>query len=131
MTPDELEDELTDRFKLPFCGCGSSKQWPYLIGGISLLSELQTVRSALCFRTERDVWKPFYEGWEQRCLDHFGSESGADFFWHWINESPARLAEHGGSVPGWLTDDGVKLRDILWQCKVEDFDLVGPEDLRL
>lgn len=49
----------------------------------------------------------------------FGSDGEMYFFWYWADNEG--LTEHGGSVPGWLTERGeVLLRQLDEYIKAED-----------
>lgn len=89
---------------LGFCGCGAPEEnLRYVLGGLELMNE------------ERPGWPhdtmanfhTWYEGHKARCLAHFGSERAEYFFYYWCDEK--KFSEHGGSVPGWLTDSGLQL----------------------
>lgn len=89
---------------LGFCGCGAPEEnLRYVLGGLALMNE------------ERPGWPSnsmpefhkWYERHKARCLAHFGSERAEYFFYYWCDEK--KFSEHGGSVPGWLTDSGLQL----------------------
>lgn len=102
MTEDELEEYVADRFQvdaLGFCGCGDPvSNLRYVLGGLRLLDDLR-----------RKVWakEETYADWWARCQAHFGNERATYFFWYWLDKE--HLSEHGGAVPGWLTESGERL----------------------
>jgi hypothetical protein len=87
----------------------------YVKSGLALLDDLKN-----------KVWEDqeSYDGWAQRCQSHFGSSGSEYFFWYWLYANG--WSEHGGAVPGWLTDEGELLLALLreWaasaESKVED-----------
>jgi hypothetical protein len=77
---------------LGFCGCGA----PEL--------SLAFVRDGLQHIEWRLDSKATWDEKEAKALELFGSEAGAYFFYYFVDRGD--LTEHGGSVPGWLTDKG-------------------------
>lgn len=45
-----------------------------------------------------------YEDWRQSVKSLFGSQGAEYFMWYWLDEKG--FTDHGGAVPGWLTDWG-------------------------
>lgn len=45
-----------------------------------------------------------YDEWRQSVNNHFKSPQEEYFFYYWADKE--HLTDHGGSVPGWLTDKG-------------------------
>ena len=105
---DSAEDMLlcSDSF-IGFCGCGLWTDFDYILGGLELIDDM---------RADQDV--PFDEWYPKivaRRLAHFGSEAAAQFFFKWLDTKG--YAEHGGSVPGWLTDGGLELLGLMREAK--------------
>lgn len=48
-----------------------------------------------------------YDSFSNGCLKQFGSQEITYFIWYTIDEMG--LTEHGGSVPGWMTEKGKEL----------------------
>jgi hypothetical protein len=93
---------------LGFCGCG--------VPGMNLafvrdgLAHIDQKFDGDVFK-ERDAWHAF---WNAKKADEkriFGSEAAAYFFYYWASKED--LTEHGGSVPGWLSDKGREVLDDL------------------
>lgn len=55
---------------------------------------------------------PAYEAWKKQVQELFHGDLGAEYLaWYWLDDKG--LTEHGGGVPGWLTDKGERiLRDL-------------------
>ena len=92
-------EELIQCGMLGFCGCGiPDENLRYVLGGLELINETP--------QGGRD-----FSAWladnKRRALDHFGGERARYFFYYWADKE--ELAEHGGSVPGWLTEKGERL----------------------
>ena len=76
---------------LGFCGCGAPE------------AALRYVRSALrCLNPP--TWKD-YDAWRARADAVFRGDEGAEYVM-WYLLSDKNLTEHGGGVPGWLTELG-------------------------
>lgn len=103
--------ELTDFILtgiFDFCGCGSPEGAVKFIQDslehIELRNEALQIRGA-----EGDkVWEKIKE----QEISNFGSLGCATFFYYWATNED--LIDHGGSVPGWLTDKG---KIVLNLCK--------------
>lgn len=81
---------------LDFCGCGPIEEnLIYVRDGLKLLDE----RRALVYEDQR-TWE------EQLKLEasFFGNKQASEFFFYVM--SMRDLTEHGGSIPGWLTEEG-------------------------
>ena len=89
-----------------FCGCGDNESaLGYVLGGLDLIAELRELPS------ERPGEMTAYKAWKAKARAHFGSEAAAYFFWYWCDDRG--WTDHGGSVPGWLTERGEIVRDEL------------------
>ena len=102
------------------CGCGIDGDFDYIMRGLELLDERcpnNDVGEAAY--AERRKW---YDGLRERRVAHFGSDISAQFFFKWADREG--LAEHGSSVPGWLTDAGRRLLSLMREAaKREPADL--------
>lgn len=80
---------------LGFCGCGQPEQaLRYVRDGMRLLAE------------DPPKGVPFHAWWpgHEVRLDAFAPSAARDVLWYLLNDRG--LAEHGGSIPGWLTEKG-------------------------
>lgn len=76
---------------LGFCGCGVPE---------SALAYVRDAMKAIQAMTERGYAKPDIDA----CYRMFASDGERYFVWYRLDN--LELTEHGGSVPGWLTDKG-------------------------
>lgn len=84
---------------LEFCGCGD----PDLA--------MKYTRDALLLVSKR--FKIEYSEWELEESKLFPISGSEYFMWYFLDNKG--FTEHGGSVPGWITDKGEELlRDIAW-----------------
>lgn len=89
---------------LKFCGCGVPEgNLDYIRGGLELIAEPHPAHHG--------DWDAWWKDREARVLAHFGNERAKYFFYYWADKEG--LTEHGGSVPGWLTDKGKDLLHML------------------
>ncbi len=102
---DQCEYESDDKLGfiqcgvLEFCLCGRPEDnIAYVLGGLEL------IHSSCPEGMNFEVWFSDHQKTE---LAHFGTRESAMFFYYWADKEG--WAEHGGSVPGWLTDDGLDL----------------------
>lgn len=94
---------------LGFCGCGCPEK------------NLEYIRQALeIIDDPRPKWSDEHKSWEawwpihkEKVRAHFGNDQSAYFFYYWAAKND--LTEHGGSVPGWLSDKGRTLLKLLNQ----------------
>ena len=95
----ETADEFIQCKMFGFCNCGD----PEL--------SLEFVRRALqqVSNLEELVWKEkqTHKEWDEITVKQLGSKQAMYFAWYWLHEK--NFTEHGGSVPGWLTDEGRNL----------------------
>jgi hypothetical protein len=92
-----------------FCGCGKPEEaLDYVRQALQVVSDLKNL-----------VWtkKETYEAWSHRSEQLFKSDGAEYFMWYRLDN--LELIEHGGQVPGWLTEKGERLledlkRDDLW-----------------
>ncbi len=104
---EDAEGYLVD--KLGFCGCGSPED-----ALIFLLSVLETI--FLCTHREGQDPQDFHRGWEQRKAIFKTVPSGLEYIFYYYLDSK-ELIEHGGAVPGWLTNKGIDLLNDLREYK--------------
>ena len=94
---------------LGFCGCGMPD------------AALEHVRKALQIVDDLKqlVWekKITYEQWEERKKEVFANSGQEYFMWYFLDNK--ELTEHGGSVPGWLTQEGIELLEDLNELSAE------------
>lgn len=85
-----------------FCGCGMPDENIYFVrDGLQHIDNLSK-----CFEDQANK-DAAYDKWSERTLEIFGSNRGAYFFYYWCDNK--LLVEHGGGLPGWLTDKGKEL----------------------
>jgi len=78
-----------------FCGCGCPEK------NLALIRDgLQYIKNGAYDETDPD----WYKKWQKKGWNIFGNEQSRYFFFYWADKEG--LTEHGGSVPGWLTDKG-------------------------
>lgn len=87
--PDFESMVLSSEDYIGFCGCGIDGDLEFILTGLDVISISWPERQKLE-------------------LEHFGSDIAAQFFYKWCNAK--ELTEHGGSVPGWLSDKGRDLK---------------------
>ena len=86
-----------------FCGCGRPKaNLVFIRDGIRLIDDRQTAMKKGTF-----IWAEE----EQKAIALFGNGLSMNFFFYWCDN--LELTEHGGAIPGWLTDRGeMVLKDL-------------------
>lgn len=93
---------------LGFCSCGRPEEnLLYIHKGLNLIIEVGPYG--------RDEYEKWYADHLDRVIKHFGSLDSAYFFYYWADKEG--FTEHGGSVPGWLTDKGRDLLKLLGDYK--------------
>lgn len=98
----ESIEDLLQVGVLGFCGCGSPKEnLEYIRRGLELINDPQPESVG-----RWGVWDAWWAVHKEKVLEHFGNDRSAYFFYYWAHRYD--LTEHGGSVPGWLTDKGKK-----------------------
>jgi hypothetical protein len=84
---------------LDYCLCGNPEDnLAYVLGGLEL------IHSSCPEGVNFKVW---FSEHQKKVLAHFGTHDSAMFFYYWADKEG--WTEHGGSVPGWLTEDGLDL----------------------
>lgn len=84
-----------------FCGCGRPDDaLKYIHDGLRLIDDLElAVSESNSFERNSS-----YDDWRYEVEKHFKS-SEAEYFFYYVMDVLG-LTEHGGSVPGWLSDKG-------------------------
>ena len=105
----EIEyDSVTDVLQIGvfgFCGCGlPDENVKLIVDGLRLLKESSDRGAEERKKIPHEEW---YPDWDKRMNSVFESEASKYFFYYWCDKE--ELTEHGGSVPGWLTDKGVEV----------------------
>ena len=91
-------------YLLGFCCCGCPEEnLAFVHDGLAHINAL-TEESSVGRCKE---WDEFYAKWRANGRAIFGNEQARYFFFYWADKEG--LTEHGGSVPGWLTDKGKTL----------------------
>ena len=88
---------------LGFCNCGEPEENIAFLGKI--LKDIDTLSTV--------KWED-YEEWNKKSLELFGNEQSRYFIWYYLHKEG--FTEHGGSVPGWLTDKGKELLKDIESC---------------
>ena len=88
---------------LGFCNCGMPEN---SLKHVQLA--LRQVSNLKCIVWEK---KQTIEEWDAENNKLLGGETGTYFMWYWLDTKG--FTEHGGSVPGWLTESGYKLLEDL------------------
>lgn len=104
-------EELVGTGFLKLCGCGNSGiAMQYVLDGLELIDETSPDPSS-----NQEAWSVWWKAHEARVMAHFKSDGARYFFWYWADNEG--LTEHGGSVPGWLSDKGRELLTALREWK--------------
>lgn len=89
----ETADSVIQIGILGFCGCGCPDENVSFIGKVLRLIEYRE--------------KLTFEQWQSKVKEVLPSGDFEYFMWYWLDKE--EYTEHGGSVPGWLTDKGKQL----------------------
>jgi len=96
-----------------FCGCGApGEAYKYLRDVLNMIPA-----------GSDDDWDGKYEKREE----YFKDIPGIGYFTYYMIDNMG-LTEHGGSVPGWLTEKGIELRDMLNELEIDRCDLELKEE---
>lgn len=91
---------------LGFCGCGASEEsLSYVRDGLAHINRLREESPKQS--NGHEAWNKWWEQWQADGLALFGNDRARWFFYYWADQKG--FTEHGGSVPGWLTDEGREL----------------------
>jgi hypothetical protein len=83
---------------LGFCACGRPEDaHRFILEGLRYVDRPY----------DKERWRERFDAEEAR----FGSSGAMYFFWYWLDAEG--LTEHGGGVPGWLTERGKDLLALL------------------
>jgi len=101
---DDIDSELIEALGL--CGCGDHESaFDFVRGGLQLIADVKLgphyTRNAGRFDPEFEKW---CDDHSKREAAYFGSRGAMFFFYYWADDKG--FTEHGGSVPGWLTEEG-------------------------
>jgi hypothetical protein len=87
---------------LGFCGCGRPKDsLAYMRDVLKHIDELHEIHEISRVYEER---KPAYDAWDEKGKSLFATEGAKYFMFYFLDN--IGFTEHGGSVPGWLTEEG-------------------------
>lgn len=96
-----------------FCSCGDSEaNLKYVRDGF------RHINSLMDQPRDHSSFDEWYAEMKKRGLDLFGNEQPQNFFFYWADKEG--YTEHGGCIPGWLTEKGkdlLKALDVV--CKEE------------
>ena len=99
----ETAEDLLQCGLLGFCGCGDP------------VGNLLFVKSGLAHINKRQPHGMDFSRWYKARIaegrEIFGNEQSRYFFFYWCDKEG--LTEHGGCVPGWLTNKGKELLEDL------------------
>jgi len=104
-------DNLTDLLAIGvcnFCGCGRPDE-----ALIYIMNSLKYIEKAF-----HDDYE--YEEWKEEGELLFPTIGSNYFIYYWLSEMG--FTEHGGSVPGWVTDKGFEFVKLVEQLKNEKED---------
>ncbi len=82
-----------------FCGCGRPKEVIIYIRDCLRILTLQDD-----YNNDKEEFKSYNVRYQKACKKVFNSEGAKYFMWQSLDK--LELTEHGGSVPGWLTEKG-------------------------
>jgi hypothetical protein len=111
-------EELVGTGFLSFCGCGCPDEaMQYVLDGLELIAE----DSPDSFK-DHEAWNVWWQGHRAKLDAHFKTDGARYFFWYWADKE--ELTEHGGSVPGWLTEKGRQLLEALreWRAALNTWE---------
>jgi hypothetical protein len=96
---------------LGFCGCGCPDESVKYVG-----------KALRLIQDRADTWDnrtsmPFEE-WKAKCKELFKTSEAEYFMFYYLDSKD--LTEHGGSVPGWLTDKGRELMEDIEEIYKEE-----------
>jgi len=104
-----------------FCCCGSPEaNLLFIKKGLTHIDSPRPKKAVYEGGTQ-DEWSQWYDKWISEGDKIFGGEQARYFFFYWADKEG--LTEHGGSVPGWLTDKGKRiLEDLVVICSIFEED---------
>jgi len=101
---DELIDIIHINF-FGFCGCGCPEE-PIIL----VRDAMRYIKKCKLLEWNKDSTYT-YEDWNTEGDQLFHTQAIRYFMFYWLDKE--EFTEHGGSVPGWLTDKGEDLLEIL------------------
>ena len=94
---------------LDFCGCGCPFDAAmYVKNSLQIVADLSLVQ-------KKNIT---YEEWKTRKPQIFTCVGAEYFMWYYLDSKG--FTEHGGSVPGWLTQKGIEMLSDLNELKEDD-----------
>lgn len=94
-----LEEAIVGLYNLGFCVCGCPDEaLRHLVECLNLVNNLKEL-----------VWSKQIEreDWQKQVREVLPTGGAEYFMWYYLDDKG--LTEHGGGVPGWLTDKGKQL----------------------
>lgn len=110
ITYDTIEDALMMGV-FGFCGCGMPLYTLAYIRDELELIKRQTEWLMENHHITRDVPEPMENNYKKKNLGR------SYFIWYWFDKMG--YTDHGGSVPGWLTDEGESLLECLKELDLD------------
>lgn len=109
----ETSLELIQCGILEFCACGMPEEnLRYILRGLELIAEQPPKE----YEESKDQFFAWWKAHDAREMEHYKTEAGKFFFYYWADKED--YVEHGGVVPGWLTEKGQCLLDLLREYSV-------------
>jgi len=103
----ETAESLIQTGIMGFCGCGDPEgNLEYVRRGLEHIESKDQPDS-----NDRAAWDVWWRGHQNDEISIFGNSQSAYFFYYWADN--LKLTEHGGSVPGWLTEKGNIVLELL------------------
>jgi hypothetical protein len=112
----EDAESFLQGYVLGFCCCGDpSSSLDLVRGALRLIDERSKAPDFFTHREDNKLW------WEKHHEDEFkffGNTQSRWFVYYFL--ASKNLTDHGGSVPGWLTEEGRDLLSDLEELAIED-----------
>ncbi len=97
------EIERMQESVLGFCACGMpDENLAYVRDGLAHIAE-----DGPNPQGDSAAWEAWLREHRERGAQLFGNERAERFFYYWADKE--ELSEHGGCVPGWLTEKGLAM----------------------
>ena len=91
---------------LDFCCCGNNEaNLLYVKNG------LMHINNRYDNKKDKDTFDVWFKKWHEEGLKIFGNEESRYFFFYWCDKEG--YTEHGSCIPGWLTNRGTELLELL------------------
>jgi hypothetical protein len=92
-----------------FCSCGlPAAALDYIYGVLEIMGRFNSSGPS-------ETWEETHDELDK----HFNSVGEAYFVYYFLNSWKIKMAEHGWSVPGWLTDFGRDVLEMLKEYRAE------------